>query len=68
MNDFEIERNELIRFLNKTWDKLRDNEQKIMKRIVLYCPTSTHNSTTFYSHIHTYIHLVNPLAATPYNP
>jgi hypothetical protein len=23
---------------------------------------------TFYNHIHTYIHLINPLPATPYNP
>jgi hypothetical protein len=54
MKDFEVERNILIQFINKTWYKLETMNKKNIKRIVLYCSTSSHNSSTFYSHIRTY--------------
>jgi hypothetical protein len=43
-------------------------KKKLIKRIVLYCPNSTHNSTTFYSHIHIYIHKLHTLKLTRWLP
>ncbi len=57
MNDFEIVRNKLIQYLNKTWDKLRDNEQKTYEK---NCVILSHLHPSFHhilqSHIYTYIH------------
>ncbi len=54
MIDFEVEKNILIQFINKSWYRWKPMNKNLIKRIVLYCPTSSHNSSTFYSHIHTY--------------
>ncbi len=61
MKDFEVEKNILMQFINKTWCKLEKMNKILIKRIVLYCPTSSHNSSTFYSHIHTYTYTYTKL-------